>query len=147
MLSLIRDNSRISSNMIIIMSCFFPLLLQNIHINVSVTLFNIFVLKYICFIFSYYSYYCSFLSIVVSYSQIGIIRYRTLYWIDNLLICIITHVIVHSFIHCCCCCSSFHFISLPDIVFEHIFLFSLSINDFDSHLQCYWNVLCCLLDW
>ena len=59
----------------------------------------LFVFKYICFFFSYYSYYCSFLSKVVSYSQIGIIRYRTLYWIDNLLICIITHVIVHSFVH------------------------------------------------
>ena len=144
MLSLIRDNSRISSNMIIIMSCFFPLLLQNIHINVSVTLFNIFVLKYICFIFSYYSYYCSFLSIVVSYSQIGIIRYRTLYWIDNLLICIITHVIVHSFI---VAVVAHHFISLPYIAFEHIYLFSWSINDFDIHLQCFCYLHCFLLDW
>ena len=39
-----------------------------------------------------------------------------------------------------------HFISVLDIAFEHIFLFSLLHNDFDIHLQCYWNVLCCLLE-
>ena len=107
--------------MIIIMSCFFPLLLQNIHMNVSVTLFIIFCFEIYMLPLSYYSYYCSFLSKVVSYSQIGIIRYRTLYWIDNLLICIITHVIVHSFINCCCCCSSFH-ISSIHCFWTHIIL-------------------------
>ena len=44
MLSLIHDNSRIMNNMIIIMGCFFPFLLQNSLMNVSVTLFII-----ICF--------------------------------------------------------------------------------------------------
>ena len=46
---------------------------------------------------------------------------------------------IHSFIDAV---AAHHFISLPDIVFEHIFLFSLSINDFDVHLQCYCYLHC-----
>ena len=44
MLSLIYDNSDISNNMIIIMSWFFPFWDNNIHMNVSITVFIIFVI-------------------------------------------------------------------------------------------------------
>ena len=108
---------------------------QNIHMNVSATLFNIFVLIYICFIFSYYSYYCSFLSKVVSYSQIGIIRYRTLYWIDNLLICIITHVIVRSFI---VAVAVHHFSSL---LFQTLLLNTISISIINQRFWCSFTML------
>ena len=45
MLSLIYDNSDISNNMIIIMSCFFPFWDENTHMNVSITVFIIFALS------------------------------------------------------------------------------------------------------
>ena len=43
-LSLIYDNSDISNNMIITMSCFFPFWDNNTHMNVSITVFIIFVI-------------------------------------------------------------------------------------------------------
>ena len=56
------------------------------------------------------------------------------------------------FTFCCRCCSSFHFLFVPDIDFELIFIIILSINVFDAHLHnqfhcyCYSYLPCCLLD-
>ena len=56
------------------------------------------------------------------------------------------------FTFCCRCCSSFHFFFVLDIDFELIFIFILSINDFDVHFlnqfhcRCYSYLSCCLLE-
>ena len=62
------------------------------------------------------------------YINLVLIRYRTLHWVHNSSIWIITHVIVrfyyvvaaHYFI-------SFHFISVLDIAFEHIIILLFSL--------------------
>ena len=134
-LSLIYDNSDISNNMIITVSCSFPFWDNNTHMNVSITVFIIFALSsidkyYLQIIFL--SHYC-FISIIVLVIHIyGILWYRILFWIGISMIWNRTHVPVYSHF---VVVSAIHFISLfvPDIDFEFIFI--LPINVFDVHLQ------------
>ena len=111
MLSLIYDNSEISNNMIIIMSCFLPFWDKNTHMNVSITVFIIFALssidKYYLQIFFFFSllfyFYYRF-----SYTQIWyyLISDTVLNWHFNDLK---QNSCPRLFTYCCRCCSSFHF--------------------------------------
>ena len=155
MLSLIYDNSDISNNMIIIMSCFFPFWDNNTHMNVSIIIFIIFALSsidknYLQLLFSF-SHYCSISIIVLVIHKYGIIWYRILFWIGISMIWNKTHVPAYSHF---VVVAAIHFIFLfvPDIDFDFIYIFIFSINDIDAHLHnqfhccCYCYLPCCLLD-
>ena len=155
MLSLIYDNSDISNNMIITVSCFFPFWDENTHMNVSITVFIISALssidKYYLQILFSFSHYCSISIIVLVIHKYGIIWYRILFWIGISMIWNKTHVPVYSHF---VVVAALHFITLfvPDIDFTFIFIFIISINDIDVHLHnqfhccCYCYLSCCLLE-
>ena len=122
--------------------------------NVSITVFIIFALssidKYYLQIFFFFSllfyFYYRF-----SYTQIWyyLISDTVLNWHFNDLK---QNSCPRLFTFCCRCCHSFHFLFVPDIDFELIFIFILSINVFDVnfhnqfHCCCYSYLSCCLLE-
>ena len=131
MLSLIYDNSDISNNMIIIMSCFFPFWDEKTHMNVSITVFIIFALSSIdkYFLQIFLSRYCSILIIVLVIHKYGIIWYRILRWIGISMIWNKTHVPVYS-----------HFVVVAAIHFISFLFQTLILNSFSFHIinQRYW---------
>ena len=123
--------------------------------NVSITVFIISALSsidknYLQLLFSFFSllfyFYYRF-----SYTQIWyyLISDTVLNWHFNDLK---QNSCPRLFTFCCRCCSTFHFLFVPYIDFDIIFIFILSINDFDVHLQnqfhccCYFYLSCCLLE-